>query len=226
MMNELPFITAFLIGIGGSVHCIGMCGGIVAAFTFAIPKGALHLPYLLAYNLGRILSYVAAGALAGALGAALTHKAALGAAVLQLVSGFFLVLLGCYIGNWWRVLTHVEKAGQLLFRHISPLGKRFLPFSTPLYALPYGMIWGWLPCGLVYSTLTWSIASGSAQSGALVMLGFGLGTLPGMLAIGGLGESLKSWLNREIVRKILALSMFFFGLIFMVQAANNVTYAV
>jgi sulfite exporter TauE/SafE len=100
---------------------------------------------------------------------------------LQFVSGVFLFLLGLYIAGWWQGLSKIEKLGSKFWQLIRPWSKKLLPFKSPLHALPYGMIWGWLPCGLVYSVLTWSLASGSAFQGAIIMAGFGLGTLPIMI---------------------------------------------
>lgn len=180
-MNELSFLSAFLVGLAGGVHCVGMCGGIVGAFTYAIPKGATILPYTLAYNSGRILSYVMAGCLTGGLGYLFSKQLHQGIVILQFISGLFLFFLGLYIAGWWQGLNKIEKLGLYIWQFIRPWSKKLLPFKSPLYALPYGMIWGWLPCGLVYSVLTWSLASGSSEKGALIMAGFGLGTLPIML---------------------------------------------
>ena len=180
-MTDLSFYAAVLIGLAGSVHCVGMCGGIVSAMSFAIPAHKPFFLYALAYNSGRIASYCLAGALTGWLGQMVTQQNQAGLSLLQLISALFLLMLAAYIGGWWHGLKQIERAGQYLWRYLSPLAKTFIPFKTPLHALPYGMIWGWLPCGLVYSTLTWSLASGSVTTGAGIMLGFGLGTVPIML---------------------------------------------
>lgn len=181
MMNEFTFISAFLVGLAGGVHCVGMCGGIVGAFTYAIPKGATVLPYTLAYNSGRIFSYILAGSLTGGAGYLFAQQLDQGIVVLQFISGVLLFSLGLYIAGWWQGINKIEKLGVYLWQIIRPWSKKLLPFKSPLHALPYGMIWGWLPCGLVYSVLTWALASGSMLQGALIMAGFGLGTLPIML---------------------------------------------
>lgn len=181
-MLELNYVSAFLIGIAGGVHCIGMCGGIATAFSFAIPKGHSQLPYIVSYNLGRILSYTIAGAITGFIGGIASVNLGLGLPVLQSVSIAFLVLLALYIGDWYKGLSIVERIGGRLWKRIAPFSKRLIPFKNPLYTFFYGMIWGWLPCGLVYSVLTWSLASQSALQGGAMMLSFGLGTLPTLLA--------------------------------------------
>jgi len=221
-MNEYSWLSAFLVGLAGSVHCVGMCGGIVSSFTFMLPKNSRQWPYLITYNMGRIFSYTIAGAFAGLLGASVTSADFLSVQLLPLLSGVFMVLLGLYIGNWWRVLTMLEGAGQPIWRFISPYSKIFLPFRTPLHALPYGIIWGWLPCGLVYSSLTWSMTSGSALGGALNMFFFGLGTLPALLALGASGATLRRWMTNSITRRVIALLLIIFGVSILIQALSNI----
>lgn len=220
-MNEISFLSALLIGIAGSVHCVGMCGGIVGAFTLFLPKNVPIWPFLLMYNLGRISSYTLAGAIAGYFSQMITSKSAFAGQVLLLISGVFLLLLALYIGNVWRLLTHLEGLGKRMWMKIQPYSKRFVPFKSPLSALPYGFIWGWLPCGLVYSTLSWSLASGSALKGASLMLAFGMGTLPAMLAMGASGATLKAWLVKPGVRQVIAAMLAIYGLILIYQAINN-----
>ncbi|MDF2180160.1 sulfite exporter TauE/SafE family protein [Aliiglaciecola sp. CAU 1673] len=218
MSAELTWLSALLLGLAGSVHCVAMCGGIVGALTFAIPAGKSPTPYMLAYHGGRIASYATAGAITGGLGQMVSHRVADGLLWLNLLSGVFLILLGLYVGNWWRLLSSLEKAGSYLWKPISPLSKRFIPFRHPVYALPYGVIWGWLPCGLVYSTLTWSLASGSASQGALVMALFGLGTLPSLIIVGSFGQQLKSWLNHPRTRQVIAVLLCLSGLGVLIKA--------
>ncbi|WJG07602.1 sulfite exporter TauE/SafE family protein [Aliiglaciecola sp. LCG003] len=220
-MTDFTWFSALLIGLAGSVHCAGMCGGIVTSFTFMLPAKQPRLPYLLAYNLGRISSYTFAGALAGYFGVLVTTNAYINPQALSLIGGILMLMLALYIGRWSNALAYLEKAGAIVWRRISPLSKRFIPFKSPLYALPYGMIWGWLPCGLVYSTLTWSVSSGSAISGALTMFCFGLGTLPVMLAMGASANSIKIWLAKRWVRHCIAMLLFIFGLLLCHRAIHN-----
>ncbi|MDN4501469.1 sulfite exporter TauE/SafE family protein [Alteromonadaceae bacterium BrNp21-10] len=217
-MNNIELLSAFLIGFAGSTHCVGMCGGIVGALSLAIPKQHAALPYILFYNLGRISSYTLAGAITGYLGVMFGAQIKQGMLALQLLSGFFLLLLAFYIGGWWNVLHHFEKVGQHLWRRLMPLGKALVPFRSPITALPYGMLWGWLPCGLVYSTLVWSLASGSAVNGALTMLFFGLGTLPALITMGVLGQAIKQWLSHPQTRQIMAVLLFIFSCYLLIKA--------
>ena len=220
-MNEISLLSAFLIGIAGSVHCVGMCGGVVSAFTFAIPKGKPHWPYVAGYNLGRILSYSIAGALTGALGQLFSHQVNQGIVILQFISAVFLFSLALYIGQWWLGLTALEKLGGKLWKHIQPFSKRFLPFPSPVHAVPYGVIWGWLPCGLVYSTLTWSLASGSGYNGAAIMLCFGLGTLPAIIIMAASFQKLKHLLTHVLTRKIMAFLLMAFSIYMLIKAATG-----
>ncbi len=208
---QIDLLSAFFIGIAGSIHCLAMCGGIATALSFACPKDTPAFPFLLAYNLGRISSYAMAGALTGGLGAILSSAFPMGPLTLNLISILLLMLLGLYLGEWWRILAKLERLGNLLWRPISPIAKRFIPFQSPLSAYCYGLIWGWLPCGLIYSTLSWAMASGSAYLGASVMIMFGLGTLPAMLSLSSGGEKLHTLVSEKSFRQLIGLALISFG---------------
>ncbi|NIR29939.1 MAG: sulfite exporter TauE/SafE family protein [Gammaproteobacteria bacterium] len=196
-------------GLLGSVHCAGMCGGIACALTMGLPAAARRspwrlLPWLLAYNAGRIGSYVLAGALAGLIGARSLDVLPLAAAqrVGLLVSGLFLALVGLSVGGWWpAALVGLERQGARIWRRVEPIGRRFIPMRTPFHALGAGAVWGWLPCGLVYAALVWSLAAGGAAQGALLMSAFGAGTLPMLLGVGALGRWLMGFTSRPAVRR-------------------------
>lgn len=220
MASEL--LAAFLIGIAGSVHCVSMCGGVTAGLTFAIPQHANNIPYIVSYNIGRIFSYAVAGAIAGALSQILSHQLDNGIAWLNLISGIFLLLVAAYIGNWFTILTYLEKAGSVVWRIISPFAKRFMPFATPAHALPYGIIWGWLPCGLVYSALTWSLASQTPLNGALLMVCFGLGTLPSMILTAYSANQLLALLKNPQTKQLMAILICIFALFSISKSLPNI----
>ena len=203
-MTEFTFFAAIAVGFLGGTHCVGMCGGIVSALSLSIdqPKKT-PLSFLLAYNVGRIISYVIAGAIAGGLGALLPANSSLHSAQtgLSIVAAGFMLLMGLYIAGWSSVLSKVEKAGGVIWRQLEPLGRRFLPVKQTDHALWLGMVWGWLPCGLVYSVLIWSLTAGSATEGMWLMLGFGLGTLPNVLAMGVVAQQLKQWMHKRWVKQ-------------------------
>ena len=216
MPTELTFGAAILVGLLGSSHCIGMCGGIVAALNMGIdpgPAGARKpiIRYQLAYNGGRIISYVLVGLVAGALGAGLM---ALGIKPIagKLLAAGFLVALGLYLANWWRGLVALERLGARLWRHIQPLGKRLLPIRNPLHAFLLGMLWGWLPCGLVYAAVAWSLTTADPYQGALLMLGFGLGTMPALLIAGNLFNYLRERMRAPLLRTTAGVLIIAFGI--------------
>lgn len=217
-MHEFSYLTAFTIGLMGGVHCIGMCGGIVGALGMSTQSPSGHrgglFKLLVAYNSGRIFSYTIAGGLMGSIGWLASHWLAIHALQtgLQLVAAVFMLLLGLYLSGWWPVLVHVEKMGAHLWRHIEPLSRRLLPVRSPGQGLLLGMLWGWLPCGLVYSVLIWSISAGSFQQGALLMLCFGLGTLPNLLAMGAFAARMSQWVKNSRVRQLAGSLVMLFGL--------------
>jgi hypothetical protein len=216
MPVDLTFGAAIVVGLLGSSHCLGMCGGIVAALNMGVADGPTGKPksllvYQLSYNGGRISSYLLVGLLAGSLGAGLTQ---LGISPLagKLVAAAFMVALGLYLANWWRGLALLEKLGAKLWRHIQPLGNRLFPIRNPLQAYLLGLLWGWLPCGLVYAIVAWSLTTGNAYDGAMLMLGFGLGTLPAMLIAGKVFSFFKGWVQSPLVRTSAGVILIAFGL--------------
>ena len=210
-MPDSGYLALFLVGLLGGTHCAGMCGGIVGALSMGAPA---RWSMLLAYNAGRIFSYSAAGAIAGALGAASLGLE--GQVPARLILYFFanlmLVALGFYLLGVTRALAFTERIGQNLWRVLQPLTKRFLPARTAGQAFPLGLLWGWLPCGLVYSALASSLSAGSTGRGALMMLAFGLGTLPNLLLAGILLARLNEFVRRPAVRLFSGLLVLGFGL--------------
>lgn len=205
-------ISALILGLLGGGHCLGMCGGLMGALTLAIPpeQRGRRLQLLLAYNLGRILSYASAGLLFGLAGWAVASSPA--AMLLRIVAGLLLISMGLYLGGWWSGLTRIEALGRGLWRHIQPVASRLLPVSSLPRALLLGALWGWLPCGLVYSTLLWAASQGDALDSGLLMLAFGLGTWPVLLATGMAAERLTALLRRRGVRMAAGLLVILFGL--------------
>lgn len=210
-MPDSTFLALFLVGLLGGTHCVGMCGGIVGALSMGAPgRWSMHL----AYNVGRILSYGLAGAIAGAVGAAslgLDSQVPMRLA-LYLLANLMLIALGLYLLGVTQALAFTERAGQLLWQRLQPLTRRFLPARTVAQAFPLGMLWGWLPCGLVYSALATALSSGSAVRGGLCMLAFGLGTLPNLLLAGIVLARLNEFVRRLAVRIASGLLVLGFGL--------------
>ena len=213
MPDLLPLLgSALVLGLLGGGHCLGMCGGLMGALTLAIPpeQRGRRLRLLLAYNLGRIFSYASAGLLLGLAGwAVASSPAAMG---LRVVAALLLIAMGLYLAGWWSGLTRIEALGRGLWRHIQPVASRLLPVSSLPRALLLGALWGWLPCGLVYSTLLWAASQGNAGYSAALMLAFGLGTWPVLLATGLAAERVNALLRRRSVRVAGGVLVMLFGI--------------
>lgn len=235
-MTGLNLIPVFLVGLAGSVHCVGMCGGIVSAFSLAPafpvpvvahagPRAADAAARTLAYNTGRIGSYAVAGAIAGGLAGGARTLAGLSS--LQAggywLANAMLVVLGLYLMGAWAGLARLETLGQGLWRRLRPLMAHILPLDSPLKLLALGALWGWLPCGMVYSVLLTAMLAGSAAGGASVMLAFGLGTLPMLLALGMAGARLRQALQRPRVRLAGGLLVLGFGVLGLARASAGMS---
>lgn len=216
MPDELSFIAALLVGLMGSSHCLGMCGGIVNALNMGsnVNPGAGRqtlFRHQLGYNAGRIFSYVLVGLLAGSVGAGISQTG-VNPGIGKFIAALFMIALGLYLANWWRGLVVLERAGARLWRYIEPIGRRLYPIRNSGQAFLLGMVWGWLPCGLVYAVVAWSLATTDALQGALLMLGFGLGTLPAMLLAGSLLNRVRDWMRMPALRALAGGCVIVFGL--------------
>lgn len=205
----LELAAMFGIGLLGSGHCLGMCGGIASALSFASDKKPSTL--LAVYNFGRIASYAVAGGLVASVGYLGSSYLALGP-VLRGVAGVLLISMGFYLGGWWRGLSYLEKGAGILWRYLQPLGQALLPVRSGRSAMVFGMVWGWLPCGLVYTALAFSATAKTPLSGALQMLAFGLGTTPAVL-LGGLSMGkFAQFLRTKQMRRVFAIMFIVYGL--------------
>jgi len=215
--------AAFVTGLAGGVHCAGMCGGIVHAFTAARGAAGRARPrYLIAYNAGRVVSYACAGALAGALGQAglLTRAAPLLQPVFTVAASVSLILLGGWLTGLLPGVARIEALGAHVWRRLQPLTRHLVPVTSLPRALALGALWGWLPCGMVYLVLLTALALGTAREGALVMLAFGLGTLPNLLGLGLVWQRVllrrRAALPRLLAGTLIA-GFGFYGLVWSVQ---------
>lgn len=213
-MIEFSIVAVFLVGLLGGVHCLGMCGSIVGVMTSQLPKGGSLWMFHLAYNSGRIASYTLAGLLVGEIGQAglLLRDVVPIQHLLFALSSLMLIALGLYLSGVWSAVRRIEHLGSLLWRYIQPWSRHLFPIVSPTRAFALGMLWGWLPCGLVYSVLVTALASGTARSGALIMFAFALGTLPNLLLIGLFWERCRLWVQSQRVRLIAGLLVMAFGL--------------
>ncbi|MGB8516596.1 MAG: sulfite exporter TauE/SafE family protein [Gallionella sp.] len=212
-MIEFSIGAVFLVGLLGGVHCLGMCGSIVGVMTSQLPKGGSLWSFHLAYNAGRILSYTLAGLLVGEIGQAglLLRDVVPIQHLLFALSSLMLIALGLYLAGIWGAVRYIENVGGVLWRYIQPLSRSLFPVVSPVRAFLLGMLWGWLPCGLVYSVLLTALASGHALNGALIMLVFALGTLPNLLLIGVFWKQSRLWVQSKRVRLVAGLIVIAFG---------------
>nr|VFK40700.1 MAG: hypothetical protein BECKSD772F_GA0070984_10673 [Candidatus Kentron sp. SD]VFK44228.1 MAG: hypothetical protein BECKSD772E_GA0070983_103513 [Candidatus Kentron sp. SD]VFK80850.1 MAG: hypothetical protein BECKSD772D_GA0070982_11671 [Candidatus Kentron sp. SD] len=222
VISTAPYLAAFLAGLLGGVHCIGMCGGIIGALSMGLPAPArkpLSLAsYIFSYNAGRIFTYALAGAVMGwsgnmATGLLEQYQSWL---ALRILAALFMIAMGLYLGGWWFGLATVERGGGIIWRWLSPIGNRLLPVKNLKQALLLGVVWGWLPCGLVYSFLIWALAAGGWREGALFMISFGLGTLPTLMGIGFAASALQRFLQRSDIRRLAGLMVVGFGILTLV----------
>ena len=192
--DELIIVSGFIAGFVGSVHCIVMCGGLVGVISASLKSSKWRAAiYWVNYHFGRILSYTIAGILAGGITAQISslfpiHRAHV---VGSMIAGIFLVILGGHVAQWWNLLSVVETAGGRLWQKIVPIFAKIVPPKGLQHALIGGLLWGWIPCGLVYSTLILAASTADPVNGGLTMTAFGIGTLPMLLAMGVLAKQLE-----------------------------------
>ncbi|MCG2583989.1 sulfite exporter TauE/SafE family protein [Massilia sp. TS11] len=232
-MNGAFLIPAFLAGLLGSAHCVGMCGGIITAFSaarlrrFPVPVVATTgtLSYALSYNSGRIVSYSLAGAIAGGISGGISRLTAIASFQhgLYWAANLMLVALGLYFMDAWRGLARVEAAGAHLWSHVKPVLKPLVPADTAPKAFALGMAWGWVPCAMVYSVLLTALTSGSALTGAATMAAFGAGTLPALLSVSLGGAALAEFVRRPRVRQIAGLVLISFAVLGMYRAVHGLS---
>jgi sulfite exporter TauE/SafE len=217
MDSELTWLAALVAGLVGSAHCLGMCGGIAAALGMnarrASPgRGPAALLALL-FGVGRVGGYMLIGALAGLLGKgfAASVDVPTWSAVARIATGLMLLLIGLQIAFHMRLLAPIERGGARIWARLAPVARRFIPVRGPHHALALGLLWGWLPCGLVYSMVLLAMISGDALRSALLMGAFGLGTLPAMTAV-TLSSAQLGWsAPRGPLRRLAGIALVIFG---------------
>lgn len=200
-MNEvLPLLAAALVtGLLGSAHCFGMCGGLSGLFAVNASVASLRsqLPMAVVYNTGRVISYAIFGGIVGVLGKSIVGSIPQLAAPVRLLSGLLIIIVGLQVAFNWRLLAPVEKTGAKLWNRIAPAARGLLPVTSLPKALGLGLLWGWLPCGLVYSVLLLAASTTSATNGGLVMIAFGVGTMPAMILTGMSASKLSQFMSRR-----------------------------
>ncbi|RKZ44025.1 MAG: sulfite exporter TauE/SafE family protein [Gammaproteobacteria bacterium] len=216
---EIYFLVALGLGLASTLHCVGMCGGIMGALTFGLPDEVRShrltlITYIAAYNLGRISSYTFAGVIAGLISATLVSTLSVenGHLILRAFASLVLIAFGLHLAGLFPKMQVLESIGAVVWRKLQPLTKKFFPVRTLWRAFGFGLIWGWLPCGLVYSALLWASSSGDPVSGGLYMFAFGLGTLPGVMTSGLMSSTLLKLSRVQNLRYGMAALMIIIGL--------------
>ena len=213
-MLTASLLSALLMGLIGSTHCIGMCGGIISTLSTNFSGREQAHPFLiqLFYNLGRISTYAFIGFLIGLFSSQMMDLLPNPRAVSMKITAVFFILLGLYVSQLVNSFRFLEAAGQKLWIHIEPFGRKYLPASNAFNAWKLGLIWGWLPCGLVYSALALAMTQVHPVHSATIMAVFGLGTLPTLLLIGHFASNVKTLLQNKWVRMVLGLILILYGL--------------
>ncbi len=206
-MTEVGYLSAFALGLAGAGHCLGMCGGIAAAMNLG---GHRSLPVTVSYHGGRIASYALLGGLLGLVAGSIDLVA--WTISLRYLAGILLIAMGLSVANWWQGIRALERVGAKLWQPVQAFSSRFLPIRSPWQGLALGLCWGLMPCGLIYSALAWSAAAQDAVTSATLMLCFGLGTLPAMLAVSLGADRLQGFLRQRGLKLFIALMLIASGI--------------
>jgi uncharacterized protein len=200
--------AATLLALAGAGHCLGMCGGISLGLSMAVQedrrRGRRLWLWQGLFALGRVSTYTLLGALAGGMGQWLIQRLPGAGPVAWMLSALLMLMLALMLVGKDIGLGRLERLGLLVWRRIQPLTTPLVPIRHAGQALLLGGLWGFLPCGLLYTALALSVSSGNAGHGALIMLVFGLVTVP-PVAVGGVATGLLTILRRQGWRRLTAL---------------------
>lgn len=199
--------AALLLGLSGAGHCLGMCGGIASALQLAGNSGTRSA---LAYHGGRILSYALLGGIFGFLAG--TVDSSSWTIALRYLAGALLVGMGLYVAGWWRGMARVEKLGAAISSPLQKKASALLAGHNADSSFTLGLLWGLIPCGLIYSSLAWAVTSANAFDAALLMGLFGLGTLPAMLAVSLGAARVQVFLRRRGLKSLIGMLLIAGGL--------------
>jgi len=232
-MIETSAVALFMAGLLGGLHCAGMCGGIVAALSVnhaqqsqpgrggvafgrapASDYSAVFKTQLL-YNVGRLMTYGLLGAAAGASGSVLNwiDTALPVQQIAFAMTNLTLLLVGAYLLGLRHVNIAMESVGKPFWRMVRPFASRQLGSVRPINAVAAGSLWGLVPCGLVYAALIAALFSGGALKGAVLMLAFGLGTLPNLLIFGISSQCLQRGRRQVFARRFVGAAIVIFAIL-------------
>ena len=222
LLGELPewlamplysnYVAAFMLGLLASGHCVGMCGGLTAALGFGQQESRRAKLLMITVQLGRIICYTMLGALIGKLSEFTSTWFTSVAIFLRFLAGLLLIAMGLYLTQWWLGISKLEAVGAIIWRKLAPLQQTLLPINKFPSALAVGLMWGFIPCGLIYSTLAWAAFVNDGHDTALLMFFFGMGTLPALLTVILVSYQAKNFLQRKSTRQIAGLFFIVFGI--------------
>lgn len=214
------YLAALVMGLFSSLHCIGMCGSIIGTLTFSLSPDLRNnnrrlFSTVLCYNLGRIISYALAGVIVSLVVGFLSLPFSNGQAhrVLQILSAIIMAGAGLYLAGWFPRFAYIEKLGIRLWKFAEPFGRKLIPVKTLTQALLFGMVWGWLPCGLIYTALSLAATTGNITHSALTMFFFGLGTLPAVVGVGIITPLLTRLSKAQRFKSIVGILFIVFALL-------------
>ena len=217
MLDLSALLTAFLVGLLGSGHCFGMCGGIAAGLGSLPIRGgsdSVKKPAAISavlFNFGRLLSYAGLGLISAwvmtSVGEVLNVPQ--WSMVLRFVTALMIFLIGVQFLFNFNTLAGLERLGAIVWKYVLPHAIRASSLPGGSGRLLLGLCWGLLPCGMVYSVLLTASAAGSPISGATVMFAFGLGTLPSMLGMSLAAPSLAALLSDNYTKKLMGAALIF-----------------
>lgn len=216
MTEFLPLLSAALLaGLVGSAHCLGMCGGIAGLFAVNAEVASMRgsITTAIVYNSGRVITYAILGTIVAALGSVVVKASPSLAIGIRMLSGVIIILVGLKVAFDLRALNVIERIGGTVWARIAPAAKMLVPVTSLPRAFALGLIWGWLPCGLVYSVLMIAATSADPAGGAATMIAFGIGTMPAMILTGLGAARISNVMQRRGTRIGLGLLVVAMGLV-------------
>ncbi|GAW86114.1 conserved hypothetical protein [Bathymodiolus platifrons methanotrophic gill symbiont] len=215
-----PIFVAFFIGLFSSLHCVSMCGSIIGTLSFSLKPEIRNnkskmLTFIFSYNFGRIFSYMLAGLIIGLIESVLTFPLGEehGHRALEIISALIITGAGFYIAGWFPSFAYIEKTGSHFWKTIEPYGRKLIPVASLKQAFLFGMVWGWIPCGLVYTALALAATSGDITISTLTMLAFGLGTLPAVMGTGMVSTFITRLSSLQVTKQIIGMLLVFVAII-------------
>ena len=198
-------ITALVMGLAGAGHCAAMCGSLSVAAGFSIPKTKSFALYAIYMSLGRVVGYGLVGAVFFFITQTLLSFSNGLLLTLPVIAALLMFGVGLHILKINHSVLKTEKLGKLIDVLLIPLKKKLFPIDSIIKALSYGFLWGFLPCGLVYTALSLAITANNVANAFLIMILFGIGTLPTLVGLTAFSAKLNAIINNKRVNLFLGI---------------------